>query len=318
MESSSLLRVGFRRAIASSYNPAKRRVVFQPRRLYAIPQEPQGPIRAGAPIRFTDDADQFARPRAEFISGNDSNGSNSGEEDQDYDHLLRRVRIVPASRSYFTATPRFTDDLLHLSSLVQRHALLPTVEQGQAPRVAWKRLPQYKRELGEPVREMRYEMLVELLNRLNRIHPSLLPVDVQRTLSGFKRSVQPRMNNTKPIEIDELGRARAIGRRKSSHAVVFLVEGEGECSINGRSLTEYFGRLHDRESAVWALKATQRMDKYNVWAVAKGGGTTGQAEAITLGVGRALAAHEPGLTQALRKGKRITSNELFHRILTDM
>lgn len=146
-------------------------------------------------------------------------------------------------------------------------------------------------------------MLLKLLDRLNQIHPSLLPVEVQRTLEGYKRSVQPSLLKGKPIEIDELGRMRAVGRRKSSHAVVFLVEGEGECLINGKSLTDYFGRLHDRESALWALKATQRLDKYNIWVVVKGGGTTGQAEAITLGVAKALAAHEPGLEQLLQQGK---------------
>ena len=73
--------------------------------------------------------------------------------------------------------------------------------------------------------------------------------------------------------------------------------------VNGKKLTEYFGRLHDRESAVWALKATQRLDKYNVWALATGGGTTGQAESITLGLARALLAHEPDLKPALRRGE---------------
>lgn len=303
---SSLIRAGFRKAIASSYNPAKRRILFQPRRFYATPQEPQEPIRAAPPIRFTRDTDQFARPRAELIEENEDGSPSSGRgnsRDQNYDHLLRRVRIIPASPSYFTATPRFTDDILHVSSLLRKYELLPRVSPEEAPKVAWKRLQQYKTELGEPVREMRYDMLLKLLDRLNQIHPALLPVEVQRMLEGFKRSVQPSMLKAKPIPIDELGRARAVGRRKSSHAAVFLVEGEGECLINGRSLTEYFGRLHDRESALWALKATQRLDKYNVWAVVKGGGTTGQAEAITLGVAKALAAHEPGLEQLLRKGE---------------
>ena len=71
----------------------------------------------------------------------------------------------------------------------------------------------------------------------------------------------------------------------------------------GKTLAEAFGRIHDRESAIWALKATDRMDKYNVWALVSGGGTTGQAEALTLAVGKALLAHEPGLKPALRRGK---------------
>lgn len=292
----SLLRTGFRRAIASSYNPAKRRILHHPRRFYATPthfsQEAQGDIRAASPIHFTDNPNQFAQPRAELV-----------RQGPRRTPLLRRIRIVPASPSYFTATPRYTDDLLHLSSLVRKYELLPKASAAEAPRVAWKTLEQYKTELGEPVRSKGYNHLVNLLKRLNIIHPSLLPAEVERALARYKRRIQPHLNLPKPIPIDSYGRARAVGRRKSSHAVVFLVEGEGECLINGRTLTEYFGRLHDRESAMWALRATQRLDKYNVWAIARGGGTTGQAEAITLGVARALLVHEPDLKPALRKGE---------------
>ena len=103
--------------------------------------------------------------------------------------------------------------------------------------------------------------------------------------------------------MDQWGRARGVGRRKSSNAVVYLVEGEGEVLVNGQSLTQAFGRVHDRESAIWALKATDRIDKYNVWAVVNGGGTTGQAEALTLGVAKALMVHEPDLKPALRRGE---------------
>lgn len=289
------IRAGLRRAITSDCNLCKRRIVAQPRRFYATPTNitrdlPTGDIRAAAPIQFTSDPDQFEQPRAELVS----RGSRRTP-------LLRRVRIVPASPSYFTATPRYTDDFLHLSSLVRKYELLPKASATEAPRVAWKTLDQYKTELGEPVRQKGYALLVTLLKRLNLIHPSLLPVEVERALMRYKRRVQPHLNLPKPTPIDDYGRARAVGRRKCSHAVVFLVEGEGECLINGRTLTEYFGRLHDRESAMWPLQATQRLDKYNIWAIAKGGGTTGQAEAITLGLAKALMVHEPDLKPALRK-----------------
>lgn len=294
------IRSGFRRAIISSYNPAKRRVL-QPRRLYATTtDDTQGDIRAAPPINFSSDPDQFASPRAQFIQDTHKDNNNDSE------NLLRRIRIVPASPSYFTATPRYSDAYLQLLSLVRRYERLPKVDGSEAPRVAWKTLAQYKAELGEPVREKGYHMLISLLKRLNLIHPSLLPTEVQRTMQRYKRNVQPHMNVPRPIEIDELGRARAVGRRKSSHAVVFLVEGDGECLVNGKTLSEYFGRLHDRESAMWALKATSRLDKYNVWVVVKGGGTTGQAEAITLGVARALLAHEPDLKAAVRKAGCLT------------
>lgn len=290
---SSFVRTGFRRALQLQ------RVALPTCRQYATSTE-LPPVRAAPPISFNSDADQFARNR----------------EGDNADSLLRRIRIIPASPSYFTATPRHVDDLLLLTTLMRRHLLLPQVSAEQAPRVAWKSLQEYRTETGEPVRETGYKRMVSVLKRLNKIHPALLPVEVQRTLQRYKRRVQPNFNQAKPIEIDDLGRARAVGRRKSSHAVVFLVEGEGECLINGRSLSEYFGRLHDRESAVWALKATQRLDKYNVWAVARGGGTTGQAEAITLGVAKALLAHEPDLKSLLRKGA-YWNDEKCIQFLTD-
>jgi small subunit ribosomal protein S9 len=105
-----------------------------------------------------------------------------------------------------------------------------------------------------------------------------------------------------PPTLDENGRARGKGKRKESSAVVQLVEGEGEVLINGKSLVEVFKRVHDRESALWALRCTQRLDKYNVWATVRGGGVTGQAEAVTLAIARALMVHEPGLKGVLRKG----------------
>lgn len=293
---SFILRSGCRRAIAPIHNPTKRRALRQPCRFYATPSEPSGPIRAAGPITFTPDADQFARPRTQ---GN-FNRSNS---DGDSDALLQRVRVVPASPSYFTATPRYTDDLLYLASLARKYQLIPQEVPGQELRVAWKSWQDYCTETGEPVRMKAHGILVGVLKRLNSIHHSLMPIEVQRTLQRFKRRVQPHLNQAKPIPVDTFGRARAVGRRKSSSAVVFLVEGDGECRVNGRTLTDYFGRLQDRESAVWPLKATERLDKYNVFAVAKGGGTTGQAEAITLGVAKALLAHEPDLKPMLRRGK---------------
>ncbi|EMC92312.1 hypothetical protein BAUCODRAFT_38346 [Baudoinia panamericana UAMH 10762] len=318
------LRQIVRRAITVRHNPAKRRVLQQCR-FYATPTDSgstagagagasgqQGDIQAAAPITFTTNSDQFAAPRAELVQDRSRPRRTrrpdhaGGRDDHDQDLLLRRVRIVPASPSYFTATPEYMDNLLELSSLLRAHQTLPMLPPGQAPRVAWKTIDQYKTELAEPVRVKGYGMLIKLLRRLNHIHPSLMPAEVTEALEKYKRHSQPYMNAPKPIEVNEYGVSAAVGRRKSSSAKAYLVEGTGECMINGKRLSEYFGRLHDRESAVWALKSTQRLDKYNVWALAKGGGTTGQAEAITLAVAKALLAHEPDLKPALRRAGCVT------------
>lgn len=219
---------------------------------------------------------------------------------------LDDYRVVPASASYFTALPRFTDDLLGLQALLRRHTTLPTVPAGEAPRVAWLTYAQYTMSNTEPIRKASYAKLVKLLHRLNQIHPALLPEEVAAELRRFKRAIQPNENKAKPIIVDVWGRARAVGRRKTSSAVVWLVEGEGDVRVNGKKLTDAFGRLHDRESAIWALKATDRIDKYNIWATVSGGGTTGQAEALTLGVAKALLVHEPALKPALRRAGCVT------------
>jgi len=213
------------------------------------------------------------------------------------------ARIVPASPSYFTARPKFTDDFLALQQLLRRNITLPTVEPGQAPRVAWRTVAQYRLLIGEPVPPSRYHVVLEILKRLNQIHPSMMRKELKDALQRYKRDVDPYANVPNPGTIDEDGKASGVGRRKSSSAKVYLVQGNGEVLVNGNRINAVFGRVHDRESALWALKATGRLDKYNVWALVTGGGTTGQAEAVMLGAAKALMVHEPMLKPALRRGK---------------
>ena len=130
-----------------------------------------------------------------------------------------------------------------------------------------------------------------------------MPEDLAQTMQPFKRDINPYANVPKLGKIDGDGRSVGVGRRKASSAKVYLVEGDGEVLVNGKSLITAFPRIHDRESALWALKATGRMDKYNVWALVTGGGSTGQAESITLGLAKALLVHEPMLKPALRRGE---------------
>jgi small subunit ribosomal protein S9 len=217
------------------------------------------------------------------------------------------ARLVPESPSYFTGSPQFIDNLLSLQTLLRKHETLPVLPPAQAPRVAWRTLVDYRNLVGESVKAAKYQKIIRILQRLNQIHPSLMPNDVKVALSHYKRDINPQLNSPRPILIDRFGRALAAGRRKSSVARAWVVEGTGEVLVNGKTLAEAFGRVHDRESAIWALKATERVDKYNVWALVEGGGTTGQAEALTLAIAKALLAHEPLLKPALRRGKPFDS-----------
>lgn len=79
-----------------------------------------------------------------------------------------------------------------------------------------------------------------------------------------------------------------IGRRKTSVARVYLAEGDGKVTINGKDLTEYFtiNILQYKIKQPFILTSTE--NKYNVNVNVKGGGITGQAEAIRLGISRSL------------------------------
>lgn len=247
-------------------------------------------LRTETPEKFT------AAPPIDFASA-DQKGRTSGKKQ------LQTARIVPASPSYFSAKPTFTDDFISLSALLRKFATLPTIPNAEAPKVAWKTIDQYRIMTNEPVKTQRYHKMLHILRRLNCIHPELMPQEVVQAMLRYKKASQPGDIVPAPGVIDEWGRAKGVGRRKTSSAVAWLVEGEGEVLVNGKSLVQFFGRLHHRESAVWALKATRRLDKYNVFGLVTGGGTTGQAEALTLAVAKALLVHEPALKPALRRGE---------------
>ena len=96
------------------------------------------------------------------------------------------------------------------------------------------------------------------------------------------------------------------GRRKSSTARVFLRKGEGRITINGRPLDEFFGRETARMIVRQPLELTQTTDKFDVVVTASGGGTTGQAGAIRLGVARALVEYDESLKSPLRRAGLMT------------
>ena len=213
------------------------------------------------------------------------------------------ARVIPASASYFTTTPNFNDRILMLQQYVRNLGSLPTILPEQAPRTLWMTLAQFRSSTGEKVGAAKYSRVLVLLRRLNLIHPKLRPNHLQAFLEEFRRPGSKDAVLPKPGQIDQFGRTKGVGRRKSAVARVQLVEGTGQVMINGRGLAQAFPRVHDRESALWPLKITERLDKYNAFVITNGGGLTGQAESITLALAKALIVHEPALKPALRKGK---------------
>ena len=96
------------------------------------------------------------------------------------------------------------------------------------------------------------------------------------------------------------------GRRKSSVARVFLRKGSGNINVNGRPLDEFFGRETARMIVRQPLEFTQNTDKFDITVTTVGGGTTGQAGAIRLGIARALVDYDESLKSELRKAGFMT------------
>jgi small subunit ribosomal protein S9 len=96
------------------------------------------------------------------------------------------------------------------------------------------------------------------------------------------------------------------GRRKCSTARVFLRPGRGEIMINGRSLDAYFGRETARTLVRQPLAKTELSNRFDIRVSVAGGGASGQAGAIQLGLARALTNYDEGLRQALRKSGFLT------------
>ena len=96
------------------------------------------------------------------------------------------------------------------------------------------------------------------------------------------------------------------GRRKSSTARVFLRKGKGAITVNGRPLDEFFGRETSRMIVRQPLVLTKNTDSFDIAVTVEGGGITGQAGAIRLGIARSLVEYDDGLKAQLRKAGFMT------------
>jgi small subunit ribosomal protein S9 len=99
---------------------------------------------------------------------------------------------------------------------------------------------------------------------------------------------------------------QATGRRKTSVARVRLRDGSGQVTLNGRPLESYFPTMASRMRVMEPLQITQTQGRYGVDATLEGGGTTGQVDALRLGIARALIALDEELRPTLKKAGLLT------------
>ena len=99
----------------------------------------------------------------------------------------------------------------------------------------------------------------------------------------------------------------AVGRRKTAAAQVRLYpEGTGKVVVNDKSVDRYFSRPQDLVTIASPLRATGHEGTFDITVVVVGGGITGQAEAVSHGVARALLKYDEELRPTLRRGGYLT------------
>jgi small subunit ribosomal protein S9 len=104
---------------------------------------------------------------------------------------------------------------------------------------------------------------------------------------------------TKPL-------AQTVGRRKRSVARVRLYEGTGKVELNGKPLEAYFPVMAQRIRVLEALQAAGADTTYDIKAKLEGGGTTGQVDALRLGIARAIVEVDPERRLTLKRAGLLT------------
>jgi small subunit ribosomal protein S9 len=98
----------------------------------------------------------------------------------------------------------------------------------------------------------------------------------------------------------------AVGRRKTSTARVFLYEGTGIITINGKTGSDFFKNETILKEAIDPLNVIDMRNKFDVVVNVQGGGVTGQVGAIRLGISRAILKYDASLKTGLKKERMLT------------
>ena len=102
-----------------------------------------------------------------------------------------------------------------------------------------------------------------------------------------------------------------VGRRKQSSARVRVSSGSGQFIVNEKEIEAYFTRFGDVNAILDAFNVSgEKRESYDVSVLVKGGGVTGQTDAVKLGLSRALIKLNPDLQPSLRKNGFLTRNPL--------
>jgi small subunit ribosomal protein S9 len=108
------------------------------------------------------------------------------------------------------------------------------------------------------------------------------------------------------MAVDAKKQIQSVGRRKRSVARILLRPGTGQWSVNGRAMADYFPRPTHQIRIEEPLKVAGVENQFDVNVRVRGGGLTGQSDAVRLGLSRALVQHDEELRPALREKGMLT------------
>jgi small subunit ribosomal protein S9 len=108
------------------------------------------------------------------------------------------------------------------------------------------------------------------------------------------------------MAVDTTNQIQKVGRRKTATARILIRPGNGLWKVNGRSLEEYFPRETHRLRIAEPLKVTGLDGQFDVVVRVDGGGLTGQADSVRMGLARAIVAHDEETRPALREKGLLT------------
>lgn len=207
--------------------------------------------------------------------------------------------------SAFTGKPEFYETLYLLDDILVK------IEQSgvdDLPAVAdstfgWLNREHLQHKLGFPLSLLQYRQLRQRLARIApaaTISPNVMEflrifISNQETpeITIADPSKAPTSLSSSTAYFDEMNRAVAIGRRKSSTAKITMVPGDGQFLVNGVELHEYFNRPRDLYAIAEPFRIARQFGHFNVWALTRGGGHSGQAGAIKLATAKALCLFLP-------------------------
>ncbi len=253
----------------------------------------------------------------------------------------RRTLPNPESKTFYTGRAAFYDYVSSLelaihhtrTKLKQLHLTpLPEFALKSLPPLVpvWKSKNDLSISLSTKLSAARHRRLTDLLNQLNdfrRISHTAGHVDlglgISNILEVFERDDKEehlRRGIRKPVVLDQYGRSYTLGKRKTSSARVWMISSQHavetkitagrppsppttEIVVNNKPLSSYFPVPADRERILFPFKVTGLIGAYNVFAITRGGGSSGQSGAVAHGIAKGLAAHVPDIALILRRGK---------------